>query len=518
MRPSILLWGTGALVATYALAAFIVGPAMFSDSGTGMLVAESMGLGAPFNHLLAPSPGDLGRDVSAFLTLWAPGQYVVPLAFETLGLPLGSALVATTTLFTALGLVGWHGLYRIWGFSPLVAATAMALTAGTRALALPFGIYNGGEVLLFGTAPWFLLLLWRGRSLALPQAAAILAGMAVVTFMKLSGAVLACAALAAIAVYDLRPLSRARLRRPLMAGLVGACFWLGLQAAWLSHGLTAATGVSGRTALVWADLVPRFVEGWGATFLGMLSLGDLGQRLFLHPPDPILASLDKAYLLAGIPALLLMAFLCRRLVRSHAGYVRFAVALALLYIGAMTVIYATGGSLGMGERFFRPLSLVLLVGMVEAVARLCRPFSLPFAALASAAMVYGVGSAVVHVRHNLDSPLSARGFRHQVLTADGLALVKQELAGPFDRADTLVWTISPEIALEIPQARFIPTGETADELRAHSYKGRTGKVFVLVPAALVADGRAEVMLKAFRDYDPKAWVEKKRGDFSLYAQ
>jgi hypothetical protein len=75
---------------------------------------------------------------------------------------------------------------------------------------LPFGIYNGGELLLFGTAPWFLVLLGRWRALTIAQSVGIVIAMGVVTFMKLSGAVIAYAALAATVVYDVLP--------PAMAG------------------------------------------------------------------------------------------------------------------------------------------------------------------------------------------------------------------------------------------------------------------------------------------------------------
>lgn len=516
---SILCWAAGVLVAVYAVIAFAVAPAMYPDSGWGILVAESMKRGGPVNHLVEPDPENLARDTSAFSALWSPGQYMLPLAFELLGLHLGSAVVTVTTLFTALGLVGWHALYRSWNFPPLSAAIAIALIAGSRAFALPFGIYNGGEVLLFGTAPWFLLLLGRWRALSVRQAAGIFAAIAVVVFMKLSGLVLAYAALAALVVYDLWPPSAARLRRPAMAALIAGAFAVAFYLVWLSKGATAATGAGGvSTVLVWAELVPRFLEGWAAAFFGMLSLGDLARRIFLYPHHPILASLDTLYLVASVPVLALMAWMGRHLARTHPDYVRFAAATAFFYIVVMTAIYATGGSINMEDRFFRSLSLLLLIGAVHVVATSGLAIRLPLAAGATAVVIYGISSYFVRADYNFHAPLGARGFRHYTLTHDGLALVKQELAGPFDRDDTVVWVISPEIALEIPGARIIPTGEAPGDLTPRSYKGRVAKVFVLVRQALVDDGRADTILKAFRDYDPSRWVAKPLGDFTLYAQ
>lgn len=160
MKPALIIyWTVGALVAVYAVIAFVVAPAMYPDSGWGFVVSESMARGGPFNRIVEPALDDLSRDSSAFSGLWSPGQYMLPHALRLLGLKLGPALVIVTIVFTALGLVGWQAFYASWGFPPLTVAIAVALIAGSRAIALPFGIYNGGELLLFGTVPWFLVLL-----------------------------------------------------------------------------------------------------------------------------------------------------------------------------------------------------------------------------------------------------------------------------------------------------------------------------------------------------------------------
>ena len=516
---SIIYWTVGALVALYVAVAFIVGPAMYPDSAWGFVVLESMARGGPFNHIVEPARDDLARDASAFSALWSPGQYLLPYALQQLGLTLGSALVVVAAVFTVLGLVGWQAVYRAWDFPPLTVAIAIALIAGSRAIALPFGVYNGGELLLFGTVPWFLLLLFRWRSLTIVQSLGIVVAMGIVVFMKLSGAVIAYAALAALVVHDLLPPSISRLRRPIMATLIAVAFAAGFYFVWLSKGTTAATGAGGSTQLLWADLIPRFLQGWAATFSGMLSLGDLARRLFQHPAQPLLGSLDTLHLIASIPALALMAWMCRRLWSGHADYVRFALAAAVFFILAMTLIYSTGGAIHMEERFYRPLALVLLVGVVHAAATSGAVLRLPLAAIAAAAVVYGVASYFVRAEQNLQYPMSAQGFRHQYLGNDAMALLKKEIVGRFDRKDTVVWLIdAPEATLELAHARVIPSGGTPAEIARRSYNGRVGKLFILVPAGMVADGSAAALLKRFRDYDPERWVATTLGDATLYSQ
>ena len=68
----------GLLVAIYATAMFIVGPSIYSDSGWGFLVGESMKQGAPFNSLREPDAQDIAKDSDRFIAAWSPGQYTLP--------------------------------------------------------------------------------------------------------------------------------------------------------------------------------------------------------------------------------------------------------------------------------------------------------------------------------------------------------------------------------------------------------------------------------------------------------
>ena len=70
-----------------------------------------------------------------------------------------------------------------------------------------------------------------------------------------------------------------------------------------------------------------------------------------------------------------------------------------------------------------------------------------------------------------------------------MALLKKEIAGPFDRKDTVVWLINaPEAALELAHARVIPSGATPSDIARRSYSGRVGKLFILVPTSMVRGG------------------------------
>ena len=71
----------------------------------------------PGNHWASPDPQDITKDISTFMSIWSPGQHVVPGVLEALGLSLGHAVIATVAVFSVIGLLGWWVLYRAFGFS-----------------------------------------------------------------------------------------------------------------------------------------------------------------------------------------------------------------------------------------------------------------------------------------------------------------------------------------------------------------------------------------------------------------
>lgn len=487
---------------------------MYSDSAYGFLIWDSMVRGAAFNHLIIPRVDDIALDGSYFEAVWSPGQYLFAGALERLGLGLGRATDVVTTLFTVVGLVGWYRLYRRWGFPVSSAAIALAITAGNRHVALPFGIYNGGEVLLFGGAPWFLLLIHRWQALRPAQALGLLAAIVALAFLKLAGILFAFAAVAAVAVHDLWPPRRIRWRRPLTAASMAAVFAVAFHVLWLSRGWTAIDAKSGTA---WHILVPSFLEGWAATVAAMFSLGDMAARVLQRPSQQILQSLDNVYLAGAVPALAFLGWTAHRLRSSHADYLRFVAAVALIYIAALAVIYGAGGELKMEDRFFRPVALLLLIGVVHAVVTARAAIRLPLAALAAVSMVYGVSSYGVRLQYNLHRPIGLRGFHHGNLSADGLALLQREVARP-GNAQALVWVMAPEVALEAPGTRALVNAEFERELQKRKYKGQVDRLLVFVDDRMIADGRAEIVLRSFLDYDRSKWVATRQGDTTVFSQ
>src|SRR5262249_49567272 len=96
-------------------------PSMVSfDSGVCFLALRSMLDGGAFNGVTAPDPSNIANDFVTFMTLWSPGQYLVPAIFIWLGADYGLALSLTALFATLIGVVGWIHVVRSFAVHPFV--------------------------------------------------------------------------------------------------------------------------------------------------------------------------------------------------------------------------------------------------------------------------------------------------------------------------------------------------------------------------------------------------------------
>ena len=497
----------------------IVRAPVYSDSGYGFMVWDAFRHGAPFNDLYYPDPADLSKSIAVFITTWAPGQYLVPGVLEWLGLDLGLATMLVVTAFSIAGLVGWYMLYRAFGFPARTAMIAMAITACTRHFTLPFGFYNGGETLLFGAAPWFLLMVWRLRDAGWIALPALVAGGLAMIFFKLSGLILAASVIPAAALCGDRAwLKTGTIWKGLIAGLAVAAIGILFYVFWFSRGwsvLTAATHTD------WFRLVSHGSFALSATWSGAFSFGELGQYVFLHPGRPLLQSAQIIYYATLPLAVGSFAFVGWRLRHSHADYLRFVFLAAAATLGALVLTWVRGAEVSLEERHFAPISMLLLVGMVHAFMTV-RGLLVPagFVAVAGLASIYGLASFVSHARENVHEPLGARGYRQHILSAEALAYIHTvDVLAP-DGTRPLIVVPSPEIAPEVRTARVMSKHadfEDIDELMVPAYHGHVSRLYVFIQKRLVANGKADAILRSFVDYPRSGWREIPLGSFVCFS-
>lgn len=519
--PVALCIGLSALVLiVYTAASAVVRPAMYGDSGFGFLVWDSMRHGAPFNRWVQPDARNIAHDVSEFFTTWSPGQYLLPGWLELLGIKLGLAIVLVDAAFSAAGLVGWFCLYRAFGFSDRTAAITVLIIACTRHFALPFGIYNGGEVLHFGTVPWFFLLVWRLRSFPLRAVPLLLGAGLLLIFMKLSGVVIAGCAFGAAAVSSGDSwFKRETLRRiALAAGIalaMGAIFYL----AWFARGWNV---LSSSRSIDWSKIGPYAAYVLFASWGSSISAGDLVNYIFFRPGAALLQSGTALYYAIVPVALTTFAVAWRRLRTGFGDYLRFSFLMAAAFGAVMVVIWSRGAEIDLQERYFRPFSMLVLVGFVhmfvEAPNRLVRAL---FGFGAILLSLYGLSSFVVHAREDLRHPLGNRGFRQHIASAATIDFLHSiDAVGP-DGSRPMVLVPSPEIGLDLEHARvlaILPDFEDASLLRSRVYRGRVPLLYVVIQKRLVAEGKADIILRSFVDVPAESWRQRALDDrFVVYS-
>jgi len=508
------------IVLAYTVTGAIIRPSMYGDSGFGFLTWDSMRHGGAFNRLVYPDPANIARDASEFFTTWSPGQYLLPGALEWLGIALGLAIILVDGAFAALGLVGWFLLYRAVGFPQLTAAIAIAMVACSRHFGLPFGIYTGGEVLLFGAVPWFLLLVWRLRDFRWIAPPVLLVGGLILIFLKLSGLIIAACAIGAAAICaDGSWLKREPIRRMVVAGATIAAMGLIFYVGWFTRGwnvLAPATHFDGSKVAPHAAFV--LFASWGSS----LSAGDLSSYILLRPGAVLVKSATPFYFAIVPFVIATCVFTWWRLRLRYGEYLRFAFWFAGGFAAVMVVIWSRGADIELEERYFRPVSQLLLVGFVHAFitlhSRLARGL---FGAVAAAMALYGLSSYVVHAREDLRHPLGVRGFRQHIASAAAVDFLHSIDVVSRDGSRPVIVVPSPEIGLDILRARVIgilADFEEPELLKSRVWHGRVPALYVLIQKRLVANGKADIILRSFVDTPIGSWKMRPIDDeFVVYA-
>jgi hypothetical protein len=175
----------------------LVPPFIDWDSAVGFLAWRGTLLGAA-NSIIAVDHEDIARDTVWFLTVWSPGQYLVPGAISVLGVPLGAAMTLTVALALLTSLIGWVMVVRTFAPRTSLALLVVVLIGSFHYSTHAFSTYHGGEILLQAATPWLVLAAYRVPEMDAVRAALLAAGAVFFAFFaKLAGLIVVAAALVA---------------------------------------------------------------------------------------------------------------------------------------------------------------------------------------------------------------------------------------------------------------------------------------------------------------------------------
>lgn len=503
----------------YSILSYMTPPAMVSDSGWGFLTWQSMTKGAPFNKMIVPDPNNILRNVTVFQAVWSPGQYLIPIFFTRFGLDLGKAMTMTTALFSLLGILGCYCLYQTLVFSKQISLASCAIIASTRFFAYPFSIYHGGEVLLFGSVPWIILLSLRYHDIRITHIPFFLLLFLTGAFLKLTFVVCAIAILLSLLI--LKCLDATKIKFSAMAWhstkafLAFTTFYLILHAGFLSKGWTV-----NNYTLTFSRPIVSFLFSFIGPIFSSFSIGDLINRMLMYPANPLVSSYDEI-----VPLLLFCAILAGVIYfvlnqTSESPYKALVFGFLITYLIVFAFLFVTGAPLTYEDRFFRPVGLLLIPGILKALeSRYIKSIKYFGYIVILGFCIYGVTSFFVRNEANKRfNNIGLNGFTHQNISKEALSILHY-IDANIPQSNNLFYVTSPEIALEIKRNRVMSSHadfETIEKLAEKKYRGRVNNLFVVLQEKFLKNGKAEVILNSFSDY--RYWDSIKVGSFVICYQ
>jgi len=476
-------------------------PSFYPDPSHGFQVMRSMQMGGPFNTVITPSQDDISQNTSQFLTWWSPGQYLVPLFFQSvLGLNTGHATALTILLFEFSGVLGFYYFFRKAGFTALVSALSILFIACQLAFVLPFAYYNGGEVLLFGFEGWFL---YGCVAISKP-------GLKMLLFILLSGWLGFLFKSSFIWIY--------------VAGLM--CMWLRLSAIGTRLNMqkllkTAAwTGVPAVAALICIYVFflskgnnpaaaalglnvnwENFTFPIGSPLLAGFSVDDLAHGLLYHPLGSLLSPAYALIVLAlsALTSLALIGAIMRYVPKNN--YRLFIIVFYTIAILFFSLAFMRQANISYEGRHFRVIGLLIVPGVIYLFSRFKPVFQMLLA-------VIGIAIAVPNYAHfikcyQFNTNIAARGnsgLAQEYIDQPSLNYIMQ-----LDKQNrnAIFAFISSDIGLEIKHNRVItltvpPSVATAD-YNDYSYDGHAGPLYMVLPAGYNA-AIDTMFTKFFRGY------------------
>jgi hypothetical protein len=458
--------------------------------------------GGAFNTIAAPVPEDIVSDILTFQGWWSPGQYMAPGFFVWLGADYGLAMSLTTLFATLFGVIGWGHVARDFTVTPFILLLFLSGLVTFRYTTLAFPIYHGGEVLLFAVAPWSLYALQR--ALDKPPAACLVISLltiVVLFFAKLTGLIVFAANVLTISALDVLRERRVRSSTLAMwaASAIGSLLFF---VFWVPRGETL---MSGQYALSWDAIWSPITSVALSGFSGLDLLSWLFRHLSVSIPE-----VDLEDYLLGPLGLLLIVWVWRQL--RDTRYRPMAICLLLIitfYAIAIAALYVRQGSISVDDRHLRYAGILFFLLLLVAIDQ-CRASAKTLTFLFVIAFTtYGILSYAVKARELMQSRYydSHSGISQQVVSPRVLEYLRSESA--IHNADRPV-VVLPALDAAIGLPRFRVIYIRLDVLspamiKSKKWAGRVDKIFIVVQQQMLANGKAEALLKSFVDYEFSKW-------------
>jgi hypothetical protein len=498
--PRYILYLLSAFTVVLGVISYMGPPAIFPDPSWGFQVMRSMERGGGFNLLIGPSADDLSKNTAEFLTWWSPGQYLAPYFFKSLlRINTAQAAVITVTICQLLGIFGFYNLFKKAGFSRMIAAISVVVIVCQEFFYIPYSFYNGGEVLLFAFAGWFLY--------------------GCLSFRKISVGLLVFILLSGWAGF----FCKSSMMWIYASGLL--CLWINLSYheknwwQWIKNGLWMAPPAILSIAAIYVFYLSKgqnpasaqqglrlawetFGFPLASPLLSGFSVDELTHGLIYHPDGPMFSLPITLIIIWGLAILSigLVIYMVRTLPQRQ-----YRVLIAAFYIVSVLFFsYAFLRQLAISYegRHFRMVGLLTIPGVVYLLSKVKRGYQVAFGILMAFIAVF----SIIHLKndYNYNKTEAAhgnsgltQGFIDQPTLNYVMQIDKQQ------RNATFVF-ISADLGLEIEHNRIItfePIGRDVKlNYEDYTHGGHAGPLYIVLPAEYASNGRDTFIMRCFPDY------------------
>jgi hypothetical protein len=508
-----IIFSIGLFTLLIGVLIYIHPPALYPDPSWGFQVMRSMQLGGGFNMLPAVAIDDISKNSPSFLSWWSPGQYLLPYLFIILfKVNIGHAIAFTITTCSLIGLCGWHALFKKLGFTPLISAVSIAFIACQQAYMIPFVFYNGGEILLFAFAGWFLYGCSSFNKADWPMALFILTSGIVGFFCKSSFLWIFSSGLLYLWI---RISQREKISKWVINGLyIGVPAMLSLiiiYATYLSKGENP-TSISLGVKFTWAALTFPLASPLLAGF----SADDLTNGL-IYSTGPAMFSPLTAIVILGIFAtfsILLITYILKKI-----NYFNYRLLIFLFYgisVLFFGISFLRQANISYESRHIRVIGLIITPGIIYLLSQVKLPFKMIFGALWLCIAYFGLKFMYTGYHRNAnESAHGNTGITQSFIDQPTLNYVNQ-----LDQQlhNAIFVFISSDLGLEIKNNRIITFNPVNDQLQAensNSYYGHAGPIYIILPASFKG-AKANVYMNHFPGYH-NFLSQKVSGKYLIYS-
>ena len=450
--------------------------------------------------LVGPDHENIANNCGEFLSWWSPGQYLLPYLFKSIfNLNLGQTSVVTITVCELLGLAGLYVFFKKIGFTPLISALSIAFIACQQFYIIPYVFFNGGEVLLFAFAGWFLYGCFSftrandWRLILFVLLAGITGFFCKSSFMWIYASGLLC-------IWVRVSQNSKNIGKWAINGI-----WIGIPAI-ISLAVIYLRYLSkGRSPVSQSRPIRLALETFGfpiaSPVLAGFSGDDLVHGLIFHPDGPMFSPAGTMLVLLAMALIsMLMVYAIFKYVKNRDYQLVLAVfyGVSILFFG---FAFLKQLAISYEGRHFRIIGLLIIPGTIYLVSQSKAVYQTFFGLLWIFLAITSISFLIHGYKINNDEGVHGpSGLTQQFMDQQTLDYVLQQ-----DKThnNAIFVFISPDLGLEISRNRFI----TLDPLPKHghinmedySYKGHGGPLYIVLPIEYQGI-RATVIEKGFRGY------------------